>query len=59
LADVSVRGTIGGVEPLISHNDITTIMDLLAAIRHDVQRIRILLEEDNGEEAEEGWEPDS
>ena len=47
------------MEPLISHRDITTIMGLLAAIRHDVQRIRILLEEDDGEEEEEGRQPDA
>lgn len=47
------------VEPPISHGDVTTIMGLLGDIKRDVQRIRILLEEDDGEEEEEGWQPDS
>ena len=38
------------MDPLISHQDVTTIMRLLADIRSDVVRIRQLLEEENGEE---------
>jgi hypothetical protein len=37
------------VEPLISHNDVTTIMGLLADIQHDVRIIRKLLEDENGD----------
>lgn len=47
------------MEPLISHGDVTTIMGFLADIKRDVQRIRILLEEDDGEEEESNGEPDS
>jgi hypothetical protein len=39
------------VEPPISHNDVTTIMGLVADIQEDVRAIRALLEEDDGEEA--------
>jgi hypothetical protein len=38
------------VEPPISHRDATTIMALLGDIKSDVRRIRLLLEEDDGEE---------
>jgi hypothetical protein len=38
------------IEPLIDHNDITTIMRLLADIQQDVRGIRELLEDDDGEE---------
>jgi hypothetical protein len=38
------------IEPLIDHNDITTIMRLLADIQQDVRGIRDLLEDDDGEE---------
>lgn len=41
------------MEPLISHADVTTIMRLLGDIQRDVERIRILLEGDNGEEEED------
>jgi hypothetical protein len=37
-------------EPLISHNDVTTIMGLLGDIQRDVRVIRELLEDDDGEE---------
>jgi hypothetical protein len=47
------------VEPLISHNDVTTIMGLLGDIKSDVQRIRTLLEEDDGEEEEANGQPDT
>ena len=40
---------MSGMEPVISHGDVTTIMRLLADIQEDVQRIRNLLEEDDGE----------
>jgi hypothetical protein len=42
------------VEPLISHRDVTTMMGLLGDIAADVERIRVLLEEDDGEEEEDG-----
>jgi hypothetical protein len=45
------------VEPLISHRDVTTIMELLGDIRADVYAIRVLMEEDDGE-AEENPEAD-
>jgi hypothetical protein len=38
------------IEPLIAHQDITTVMRLLADIQVDVRQIRNLLEEDDGEE---------
>jgi C4-type Zn-finger protein len=47
------------VEPPISHGDVTTIMGMLGDIRRDVQRIRILLEEDDGEEEEESGQSDA
>jgi hypothetical protein len=34
----------------IDHHDVTTIMGLIGDIRVDVQAIRFLLEEDDGEE---------
>src|SRR5262245_60546368 len=37
-----------GVEPPISHSDVSTIMGLIGDIRVDVAVIRRLLEEDNG-----------
>jgi hypothetical protein len=40
------------VEPLISHRDVTTIMEILGDIRADIAAIRGVLEEDNGEEEE-------
>lgn len=39
-----------GVEPLINHRDVTTIMGLLADIQADVRHIRNLLENEDGEE---------
>jgi hypothetical protein len=39
-------------EPLISHQDVTTIMEMLGDIRADIAAIRGVLEEDNGEEEE-------
>ena len=41
------------VELPIDHRDVTTIMTLLGDIRGDVRGIRILLEEDDGEEEED------
>jgi hypothetical protein len=38
------------IQPPIEHRDVTTIMALLGDIRSDVQTIRALLEEDDGEE---------
>jgi hypothetical protein len=40
------------VERLISHRDVTTIMEMLGDIRTDIAAIRSVLEEDNGEEEE-------
>jgi hypothetical protein len=44
---------------LISHRDVTTIMELLGDIRADVAAIRVLLEEDSGEEEEGNSEADA
>jgi hypothetical protein len=41
------------MEPLLDHRDVTTIMALLGDIRGDVRAIRVLLEEDDGEEEED------
>jgi hypothetical protein len=38
------------VEPPIEHRDVTTIMGLLGYIQDDVQAIRALLEDEDGEE---------
>jgi uncharacterized protein YukE len=38
------------VEPIASHQDVTTIMDLLADIRDEARQIRQLLEDEDGEE---------
>jgi hypothetical protein len=46
----SRAATIVLIEPLIDHGDVTTVMGLLGDIQLDVQRIRALLEEDDGEE---------
>ena len=40
------------IEPLISHQDVTTIMSVLSDIQFDVGRIRRLLEDEDGEEEE-------
>jgi hypothetical protein len=40
------------VEPPIGHQDVTTIMKLLGDIQNDVRAIRVLLEEEDGEEEE-------
>jgi phage host-nuclease inhibitor protein Gam len=42
------------MEPPIEHRDVTTIMALLGDIKNDVRRIRTLLEDENGEEEENG-----
>jgi hypothetical protein len=41
------------VEPVISQGDVSTIMDVLAYIRDDVEAIRKSLEDDDGEENHE------
>jgi hypothetical protein len=51
--------TILGVDPLISYRDVTTIMELLGDIHADVAAIRVLLEEDSGEEEEGNSEADA
>jgi hypothetical protein len=38
------------IEPLISHQDVTTIMGLLAEMKDDLHVILQLLEDDDGEE---------
>lgn len=40
------------MQPVVSHQDVTTIMRLLGDIQRDIERIRLLLEEDHGEEEE-------
>ena len=40
------------MEPPIHHTDVTTIMRLLGDIQLDVNRIRNLLEDEDGEEEE-------
>ena len=50
---------MGGVEPPIEHRDVTTIMSLLGNIQEDVQLIRKLLEDEDGEEETEDWEADA
>ena len=54
LAGPRDRRKIGGVEPPIEHRVMTTIMGLLGDIENDVRRIRTLLEDENGEEEENG-----
>lgn len=49
----------GTLEPPIEHRDVTTIMRMIGDIQGDVLRIRSLLEDEDGEEAEEDWEPDT
>jgi hypothetical protein len=44
---------------LISYRDVTTIMELLGDIHADVAAIRVLLEEDSGEEEEGNSEADA
>lgn len=46
------------MESPVSHRDVTTIMALLGDIKTDVRRIRILLEDENGDE-EGTWEADA
>jgi len=41
------------MDPVISHADVTTIMRLIGDIHRDVERIRVLLEENDGEEEED------
>ena len=41
-----------GMESPIEHRDVTTIMALLGDIHYEVRKIRILLEDENGEEEE-------
>jgi hypothetical protein len=40
------------LEPLISHRDVTNIMEMPGDIRADIAAIRGVLEEDNGGEEE-------
>jgi len=42
--------TILMVEPVVSHQDVTTIMRLLSDIQRDTEKIRRLLEDESGEE---------
>jgi hypothetical protein len=42
--------TMKAMEPPISHRDVTTVMALLGDIQEDVERIRMWLEDDDGEE---------
>ena len=44
-------------EPVISHEDVTTLMGMIGDIQADVAAIKRLLSEDDGEEEEEE-EPD-
>ena len=46
------------MESPVSRRDVTTIMALLGDIKTDVRRIRILLEDENGDE-EGTWEADA
>jgi hypothetical protein len=41
------------MEPIASHQDVTTIMSLLGRIHADVEVIRAILEEDDGFEEED------
>jgi hypothetical protein len=45
------------MDPPIEHRDVTTIMSLLGDIQEDVRHIRMILEGENGQEAEEEREP--
>lgn len=40
-------------EPVATHEDVTTIMGLLGDIRDEAQRIRRILEDENGEQETE------
>jgi hypothetical protein len=53
LASAKGRRDDPAMEPLVSHGDVTTIMELLGDMRTDLHAIRILLEEDDGEEEED------
>jgi len=44
--------TIRSMEQPIGHRDVTTIMALLGDIHYEVRKIRILLEDEDGEEEE-------
>jgi hypothetical protein len=50
LRGVVTATTMGHFEPLISLQDVTTIMRLLDEIQQDVHGIRDLLDDDHGEE---------
>jgi hypothetical protein len=45
--------TLRGVEPPISHSDVTTVMRLLGDIREDVRKIWQLLEDEDAEEEDD------
>jgi hypothetical protein len=47
----------GVMDPPIERRDVTTIMSLLGDIQEDVRHVRNILEDENGEEAEEEREP--
>jgi hypothetical protein len=47
-----------GMEPVVSHSDVTTIMSLLADIKDDVRWFRELIERSDGEEEDEDPEAD-
>jgi hypothetical protein len=47
------RRRIASIDPPISHTDVTTTRNLLAHIQEDVRRIRMGVEDDDGEEEEE------
>ena len=59
LAEPGWRRKDGRVEPPIEHRDVTTIMRMVGDIQEDVKGIRTLLEDENGEEETEDWEPDA
>jgi hypothetical protein len=46
------RGDHSAIEPPIEFRDVTTIMRLIGEIRIDVGRIRLILEDEDGEEEE-------
>jgi hypothetical protein len=46
---VAARGHDWGIDELINHQDVTTIINLIAHIHEDVERVRKLLEGEFGE----------
>ena len=53
LPSARAAATIGGIEPEPSMDDLTLIMRVLMDIRTDVERIRMILEEDDEQEEED------